>query len=247
MPSELEQTYPVTLCGGDFYKRGFLRPSAVLNLAQRVADAHLARNGADISVLAPHHLSWVFVLIALRISLIPDGCVSLGARTWFSEQKGPYFRREMEFFSPEGERLIAFSSYSVLIDLVSRGILRPSALPIALNPPCPVFTIPDISPKLPLPATPLFCYDDVIRNCHIDLLGHVNNSHYADFAFNCLTGEEMAHRISEMDINFLSELHPRTRFRLFREEEKADSLFMKGQETESGKTSFAARIKLEEK
>jgi acyl-ACP thioesterase len=241
---EQDKLYTVPLCGGDFYKAGLIRPSAVLSLCQRVVDTHLALCGADLSVLGAHHLSWVFILTAMRIRPIPQTCMALTAKTWMSEQRGPYYRREMEFYTQQGERLICISSYSVLIDLLSRAILRPSALPISLIPPNPVFTIPDITPKLVVPTLKDHCYDDIIRQSQIDLLGHVNNSCYADFTFNCLTREELSKGICEMDINFLAELRNGSSFCLFRGEDEDGAIWTKGLEKDSGKTSFTSKIRL---
>lgn len=241
---EQSKTYPIPLSVGDFTKSGVLRPSAVLNLAQRVTDEHLFLSGVGISKLWPYHLSWVLILTALRISPIPEDCMSLAAKTWGSELRGPYFRREIEFYSPEGERLICFSSFSVLLDLKGRNILRPSALPLPLTPPTPVFAIDHLSPKLPIPCETRHSYNDIIRNGHIDLLGHVNNSHYADFALNCLTPEEFSRGVCEIDINFLAELQNGSSFSLSRGEDERGNIWVKGEELGSPKTSFAARVKL---
>jgi acyl-ACP thioesterase len=245
---EQDKTYTLPLCGGDFYKTGLIHPSAILNLAQRVVDTHLASWGMAPAVLVSHHLSWVFILSAVRIlHPIPDNCVALNSKTWMSLLQGPYYRREIEFYSPQGEKLICVSSYSVLLDLVTRTISRPSALPFPLMPLTPIFSIDNLSPKLSIPPLTHFCYEDAIKNSHIDLLGHVNNSYYADFALDCLTDKELSRGICEMDINFLNELKKNSTFSVLRGSDDNGTIWTKGQEKNSDKTSFTARIKLFEK
>ena len=244
MPTEQDRTYTVKLAGADFYKNQLIRPSAVLAHVQRVVDEHLDAEKVSVPDLAPYNLAWVLTMAAVRIQPIVLEGTTLSARTWMSQQKGPYFRREVEFFTPSSERVLRFSSFSVLMDLKERTIARPSVLPVQLKSTTPEFVIDALSPKLHMKCPLEHCYTDVIRNCHIDLLGHANNSFYADFALNCLNEEEFAQGISEMDINYLSELTRGTQYSLARGKDELGNIWVEGTNADEEKRSFCARIKL---
>ena len=203
---EKDHIYPVALAAGDFTAQGMLRPCAVLDLIQHVCEEHIASFGVDTFTMLQKKVAWVLVAAMWEQEAIPEGCLKLQARTWHSQVKGPYFRREVELCTEEGQRVIAFTSYSIVMDMEKRAMLRPSALPYSIPAPEPDFLLSWARPKAELPAELIEVEQRQVRPSETDLLGHVNNSRYADYAFDGLLPDERTRAVRAVEINFHSEL-----------------------------------------
>lgn len=171
----------------DFDKYG-LKLYAYPALLSQLGYEHLKNTDQGVGVLIKNKYAWVIISMKLRISQkISKPCDITGV-TWYSGRKGPYFRREYEITNKNFQ--IIGSSYSVLIDVITRKIYRNSILP---------FKIIDEKDKylLTLEAnyrdevnSEMICSRKVL-NSHIDVLGHVNHLKYVEFIYDSLTEEEI--------------------------------------------------------
>ena len=78
-----------------------------------------------------------------------------------------------------------------------------------------------------------------VYNSYLDLLGHVNNCRYSEFAYDTFTAEEKARLadLKRMEVYFESELRPQDTFTIGRAAE-GSSLFFRGHNNVKADTSF---------
>lgn len=227
-------------------EQNIMKPSAYQALFAQLAERHLAVFGADANVTMQYDLSWALISISIDVVKPIDHCMRLYAKTWYSGRKGPFYRRELVFYDEENNIRFQGSTFSVLLELSSRSIYRKKELPFALTEPSEVFCI-DAEPRF-REDLPFSKVDERrVYNSYIDNLGHVNNRHYGDFAFDVLTEEELAKMptLSRMDFYFIAELRNHDLFSL----EKAQSenhIFVRGQNILKEELAFVVQFHLRE-
>lgn len=209
--------YPLDVEVSYLNDQQIMKPSAYQALFAQLAERHLITLGADSNVTMQHGLSWALISLSLEVRNPIHSCMRLNATTWYSQRKGPYFRRELVFAKEDGTVMFQGSTFSVLLDLESRTIHRKKEVPFPLNPPKETFCI-DAEPRYRGGVAGSLLEARTARNSQIDSLGHVNNRHYGDFAFDALTEEEllaMSH-LSRMDFYFISELRNQDSFQVYK-------------------------------
>lgn len=184
-----------------------LKPYIYQNLFSQVVGRHLKNIGSDFETLGRNDLAWVLVSLSIEVKKPITGAMHLIAQTWYSQHRGPFYRREICVKNEQGEVVFCGSTFSVLFNLETRSVSRQSALPFWLPAPNEEYTIeadPIFRSNLPYEKME----ERVMRPSFIDGLGHVNNARYAEFAYDVLTGEELLDMpaMKRMDVYFISEL-----------------------------------------
>lgn len=196
-------------------ENNIMKPSAYQSLFAQLAERHLSAFGADSNVTMQYGLAWALISLSIDIKKPIDRCMKLFAKTWYSQRKGPYFRRELVFCDENDTIMFQGSTFSVLLDLENRTIYRKNALPFSLTLPLEEYCI-EAEPRYrgEFDFTPI--ETRVVYNSFIDNLGHVNNRYYGDFAFDSLTESELLNmvRLRRMDFYFISELRNKDHFTL---------------------------------
>ena len=210
---EMDYEYPVETEVGDLDANGLLKPHGYQKLFARIAEAHLNRLNLNVDATLPHNLAWALVSMSFELTRPVLGCVRLTATTWHSQRKGPYFRRELVFRDEAGETVFHGSTFSVLLDMTTRGVFRRRETPFPIAPPHEEFVM-DASHSIQFGGTYTAHEKRMVRNSHIDALGHVNNIRYGEYALDALTPAECARLgdLRRMDIRFVSELRPQASF-----------------------------------
>ncbi len=221
-----------------FNQDGMMKIYGYQHLFAQLVDQHLEALNLTMEDTLDYGLAWVLRSISLTIKKkVPRGEILLG-RTWHSQRKGPYFRREYEFCNQQGEILVQGSSFSILLDMGKRSIYRAQTVPFAFIEPTEEFLL-EASPSFKCPDYYDAIEERVVRPSHIDGIGHVNNARYGEFAYDALTESEIMSlpQIQRIDYYFLSEMALGTAFQIMRT--KTDSqLFLRGKHLSTGKTSF---------
>jgi acyl-CoA thioesterase FadM len=212
-PAETDHVYPVETEVGDLDANGLLKPHGYQKLFARIAEAHLNRLNLNVDATLPHNLAWALVTMSFELIRPVTGCTKLMATTWHSQRKGPWFRRELVFRDTSGEVAFHGSTFSVLLDMTTRGVYRRRETPFPIAAPHEVFVM-EAGPGITFQGTYAAHEERKVRNSHIDALGHVNNIRYGEFALDALTQEECARLgdLRRMDIRFVAELRPQDRF-----------------------------------
>ena len=232
---EQDYTYDLYLNGSDFDEHGNLKPSVCPALTQQVVERHLQKFEMGTYDMLKAGLGWVLVGYTAVYDEPIKKCIPLVGRTWHSQKKGPYYRRESAFYDQNGKRLIGVSTFSVMLDMNTRSIARRYTLPGSLSE-CTDFAISDAKPAAVTADTYIPVETFTVRNSQVDALGHLNNVRYADFAFDVMTDEQRAKTLRRLEISFHNELRRGSTFTLSTHNEP-NRFFFRG-ENQDGKKAF---------
>ncbi|NLY71583.1 MAG: hypothetical protein GX076_07940 [Clostridiales bacterium] len=184
-----------------------LKPSAYQALFAQLAENHLSFLGFGANETLKHDLAWVLISISIEVNKPITSCMKLYANTWYSQRKGPYYRRELIFYNDKKEVMFKGSTFSILMNVKDRSVYRKKELPFPLTTPYPNFCV-EASPHF----RDIIKFDAVetrkVLNSHIDSYGHVNNRYYGDFAYDAFNEEEKKRlsQLKRIDFYFKSEM-----------------------------------------
>ncbi len=219
-------------------ENGIMKPSAYQALFAELAEKHLDvyRSGADETM--KYGLAWALVSMSIEIKRPINSCMKLNAHTWYSHRQGPYFRRELVFCNDEGDTIFQGSTFSILLDVATRKVFRKKELPFRLTDPDEVFCMEanhHFKGKVELSP-----YEKrKVYGSDIDLLGHVNNRRYGDFAYDALTASERLrlNELTRMDLFFISEMRADDEFTVYKSIEE-NRIILRGQNNTKDDTAF---------
>lgn len=224
---------------------GFMKPYGYQSLIMDVAERHLRQFGLGVDNLIKKGMSWVLVSSSVEILEPVRAEIALNARTWHSEQNRLTFRRELCFTDTSGRPVFNAATFSVLMDINERKIIRPDRADIEIGEANSEFLI-EASPNLRSKCEMQPCDRRRIYPCCIDRLGHTNNCRYPEFAYDALTENEISRLggLRRMDVYFKNELKQGDSFTVRRSapEVLSGELFIDGINDESGKQSFICRM-----
>ena len=224
---------------------GVMKPSGYQSLIMEISGRHLRQFAIGEDDLIQKGMAWVLVSSSIEILAPIRGEINLTARTWHSEPDRLTFRRELCFADDQGNNLFNAATFSVLMDMNDRRIIRPDRLNFDIGQPHSQFLL-EASPKLRIREEMQPCDRRKIYPSCIDRLGHTNNCRYSEFAYDALTGEEIANleNMRRIDLFFKSELKPGEYFTVRRSSSQVEKgeLMIDGVNEQTGKQSFACRM-----
>jgi len=207
MISEKDKVYELEFEPSALNENNYLKPYAYQNLFAQLVEQHLNNININVDTTMKYNMAWALMSLSIELVKPVEGCMRLYANTWYSQRRGPFFRREFVFKNRNGEMMFEGSSFSVLLNVEKRTVYRKKELPFFLHEPTEFFTIE---------ATPTFRtsldFDKIderrVYNSYIDCLGHVNNCRYGEFAYDAFDDNERQNlaRLKRMDLYFISEL-----------------------------------------
>ena len=198
----LEQRY--TLRCSDFDCHDRLRPSAVLDLFQDIAGLHAQELQVDYLRLLEKKELWVLTKVRYRLLRQPHRYETVVGRTWPLEPGRVNFRREYTLDALDGTPLIRGSSEWVIVHSEKRRVM-----PVKdLYPGDDYCTDTDYPGRLA--KIPLWKPEDAGHTIHpgfsqLDVNGHVNNIHYADYVMDALSPTEDC-VVTELGIDYHREV-----------------------------------------
>ncbi len=186
--------------------KGFLKPAGFQTVVNNIVGVHLKKHNIDFERLISMDLSWVLLSLTIEPQMPVRGTEPLFITTWHSENKGIFFRRELQAKNEKGEVVFNCATYSTMLDLVGRTIYRKRPLPFEIMEPEQV-TLLDARPTFKGRHEFSDIATSTVQRSYIDGLGHVNNARYGDFCYDSLSDSEAElDRLSRMEIYFVSEL-----------------------------------------
>ena len=238
---EKEQRYELEIPVSDLNEANGLKPYGYQKLFAQVVDRHLECLELSVEHTMQYGLAWALISLSFEVEQPIRQVGKLFARTWYSQKKGPYFRREMELLTPDGETAVKGVNYSVLLDLGKRSIFRGKETPFSIAPPCEEYLM-DASPALKKHGELSFqpVEERFVRGSYLDCLGHVNNCRYGEFSYDALSQEEQQafSRIRRMDFYFHSELRRGDRFVMEKAYREDGGILLRGENRTKGDTAF---------
>lgn len=246
---EKEQLYELEIPVSDLNEGNNLKPYGYQKLFAQAADRHLEYLNLSVEQTMQYGLAWALISLSLEVNHPIERVGKLFARTWYSQKKGPYFRREMEFLTPAGELAFQGVTYSVLLDLKKRSVFRGKTPPFSTAPPCEEYLMeasPSVKKHAGIETVPV--EERLVRGSYLDCLGHVNNCRYGEFSYDALSEKEQKSfsKIKRMDFYFLSELRRGDRFVMEKGYGKDKEVFFKGENLTKGDTAFLTSFRFAE-
>ena len=245
--NERNDRYGIQLDPSLINPNGILKPQAYQALYCELAERHLTSHGVGSDKAGDTGLAWVLVSMAIDIKNPGPLPGLLQAETWKSGRKGPYFLRDYIFYNSDGAECFRGTSHSVLFDLNARQVFRDRSHPM-------YSLTADRGPLTAGTATWKQSYGDAaeaiaanlqirsnrhVENSFLDMLGHVNNIRYAEFAYDAMTDAEIDSLagLRRMEVYFSAELRKNDAFTVS-VATRPTGLFFRGTKDEDGKTSF---------
>jgi len=207
MKSEKDCVYELIATASYLNQYNQFKPYAYQVLFEQMAERHLFDLNLNVDTTMKHGLAWALIFMSVEVMKPIEKSMALYGSTWYSQHKGPYFRRELLFKDAVGQVMFKGSTHSVLLDIEKRSVFRKKEVPFQMHEPTPIFLL-DASPSLKMDADLKPVAERIVQPSQIDCLGHVNNCRYGEFVYDVFTGEEQEklRNLKRMDINFLSEL-----------------------------------------
>ncbi len=252
MNKEQEKSYFHKVEVAHLDAHGYIKPHGYQHIISKVIDEHLIAFNMDFNACMEKNFSWVLVALNVEIKKHVQGCAKLELKTWFSERKRTYFRREIQAIDEEKNIVFVASLYSILLDLTTHSIYRKSELP---------FDLMHATPEFLLESSPVFKEnidykensERIVHRSFIDALGHVNNCRYGEFAFDALPASFAdLSKTKAFDLYFCSELKLNEHFSITEHieenniqniEEQEKRIVLHGYNNTRNKTSFYAVFK----
>lgn len=179
--------------------------STVLKYAADIAGIDYTLKGYGHQYLWDNGMVFLLSRSSFRIHRMPRAYEEIVVSTWEHGIKGSQFLRDFEYFSKEGELLVSAATAWLLVNPVSRKILRPSAFIGEMK------KLPDKKPdceeagKLRMPEQHALIGKRKIRYSDLDGNGHVYNAVYGDIVSDFLPEELIQRQIVGFQINYQTE------------------------------------------
>lgn len=168
---------------------GQVRPGDLAREMEKITEEHLGILGLSRDRLKAEGKIWVIAWTQIHISRLPEPGEQVILRIWPGKMKAMMQVRKYAFYTADGKPLACASSIFVMMDANTRGFAAPSEILKYL----PVVEIPgesDLPPmRLEFPAELSCTLSRTVAAEEIDLNGHLNNTHYLDWA-DGLMGEK---------------------------------------------------------
>ena len=242
---ELEQTYIFRTDTGTQNENRALTLSALQRIIVVISEEHLENIGLDVPhLMREYGVSWVLLSISVDIkSPIRDG-ERLSVRTWHTEKKGVYFRREVEICHPDGSVAAVAATFSSIFDMRTRRLSTDPEVLEKVDQLGNGKELLDAESRIRIKPDdfPVVMTQKVMPSW-IDSLGHVNNFRYGDLITDALPDEVRAKlgNLSRYEIGFTGELRLGESVELRLKEENGEILAA-GIRSTDGKPAFLAKL-----
>ncbi len=184
-----------------------MKLSALLHCISDVAGIAYDHRGYSHSWLLGKGQVFLLSQVRMKITRIPKPNDVIDCQTWEIGTKGAVFLRNYRIADESGEPFVEAASQWLLVDPVSRRVLRPKEFVGRLMPyarECGV-ELPQrmLFEKEKLTFLPQGIH--TVRYSDIDLNGHTYNAKYADMAFDALPKEDAVKPVCDFQIHFKKE------------------------------------------
>ncbi len=200
--------------------RGCFAPAAYLRIVETALEAHMTALALDVPRLVKKFgVTWVLLSIsfAMRRAVRPNERVRV--QTWAAYRKGAIYRREIRIFGDDDTVIADAASFYALLDLRARRICMDKAVMAEIDLP-EGQTLLAAESRMPFSAEEFTTLETRrVRPSWIDAIGHMNNSRYAELAYDALTDDERAKlsSLARLEFFFMSELKQDDTVRIVRQ------------------------------
>lgn len=179
--------YNVKLNIEDFDIHGF-KLHGYSRVLSSMAFEHLKDTEQGIGVLIKDRYAWVLISMKIKVNKRLEEQVDLQGSTWYSGQRGPYYRREFKIANDFCDMDAA--SYSILMDMHDRSVYRKKELPFEKLDETLTHLV-DINTSFRDKVEHTELSRRKVSNSHLDVLGHCNHLRYLEFIYDAMSVEEI--------------------------------------------------------
>lgn len=222
-----------------------LKPAAFMDLAQEAAGLHAVYLGFGYDDLIKTKTAWILSRVHVEFPDTPLWREDMTLTTWHKGLNRLFFIRDFVMTDKQGrERVKATTSWLVL-NLETRSMVRDPKL-VEEGTICTENAIENQADKVRMPrdveAVPV--HEHVVGYSDVDMLGHVNNAMYMQWAMDAVDYELASTKpVKEFTINFNHEIKAAEKVTLYRacvEKEDGLHVFIEGRTEEA--SSFCVEI-----
>jgi acyl-ACP thioesterase len=238
MNSEKDCVYELLSTASYLNQHNQFKPYAYQVLFEQMAERHLYQLNLNVDDTMKYGLAWALISMSVEVVNPIEKNMVLYGNTWYSQHRGPYFRRELLLKNGDGQVMFKGSTHSVLLDMEKRSVYRKKEVPFQMHEPTELFLV-DASPSFKVDVDLKPVAERTVQASQIDCLGHVNNCRYGEFAYDTFTAaeQELLRDLKRMDINFLSELRAGDHFTM-RKAYEGNRIFIQGHNNTKDDVSF---------
>ena len=225
-----------------------LKPVSFPNYAQEAANIHADYIGVGFDSMQVTRKGWVLSRMHVVFHRLPKWRDNINVLSWHKGASGLLFLRDFEVFdNASREKLISATTSWLVIDIDTRRLSKFPELVDSDDKCIKEDAMTEQAPKISMPK-------EVVPECvavrdvaysDLDMMGHVNNVKYTEWAMNAIELDVTTTRhLKELVINFNSEVKPGDKVELYRYKDNAEDgalvYYIEGRV--NGKASFIEKL-----
>lgn len=242
---ELEKTYTFRVDTSAQNENHVITLSSLQRVIVTASEEHLKNIGLDVPKLMKEYgVSWILLSLCVNVKDRIRSGELLSVRTWHTNKKGLYYRRDFEIRHEDGTVAAEAATFSSIFDMETRRLCNNEkvlALVEELGEGKELFEAnPRIRTK---PENLETVMSQKVMPSWIDALGHTNNLRYGDLITDALPDETRAKLggLSRYEIGFTGELRLGESVELCLKEENGEVL-VAGVRSSDEKPAFVSKL-----
>lgn len=213
----------------DYLSNGKL--SFILDMMQRAADSAVSGLGLSLEKMLAARMGWMMITLDLEFQRTPRQNDLLSIRTWSKGTQGALWMRDYRIFDSSSIEIASARSIWALVDIDKRKILRPTALPIQVEP-YHGDSVGSMPNKVVIPSGLYMeeVYRYQVRYSGLDNNNHLNNARYGDLCCDVLSLNEW--EVSDLQrfrITYIQEAKFGDEISICRSPVTSEGVFVRGQ------------------
>jgi len=186
------------------------KPVSMLQSMQEIANKHATHLGLGFDEMTAQNQAWVLSRIKVRFFEMPFNGETITIKTFPKGiQQKIFFTRDFIVTNQAGKTVAAASTAWLVIDYQARRMLLPSALKVELPHTPGLVGLDEPLEKITLPEKTNELWDVVASYSTLDIMGHVNNTRYIEWATDCFPIEHFqSNHLDWLQINYTNEVKP---------------------------------------
>lgn len=226
--------------------RSIWKPAAFFRAMEEATVHHAAQLKTDYFTLQHFDLAWVLARTKIRFYYFPVAGTRVIVKTWPKGWQQKIFGMRDYLLSAEDGKIFAQATTAwLLLNTKTRHFVKPEMLPNPLPDNDGLSALDEPLEKLPQPANMREIDIFKARYSTLDLMGHVNNTYYIDWIFDCFSTEQLDGRTAEwLQINYSSETRPEesVAISMGETEDRSKTIALSGLNQTTGLIAFDAQL-----
>ncbi len=243
---ELEKEYYFRVDTGAQNENHAMTLSALQRAIVTASEEHLKNIGLDVpKLMSEYGVSWILLSLSIDIRDRIRGGELLSIRTWHTNKKGVYYRRDFEIRHEDGTVAAVAATFSSIFDMKTRRLCTNEKVLELVDELGEGRELFEAAPRLRIkPEELLPVMSQKVMPSWIDALGHTNNFRYGDLITDALTEETRANlgNLSRFELGFTGELRLGESVELRRKDNDDGTILAAGIRSTDGKPAFLAKL-----